>query len=86
MIKTEDTEDKIFPKVLDKKDKLVCWIVGNWNEKHERVKYYNELKKHINIYAFGHHFWKVVSDAQYKEILNRCKLYPSFENTVAHFD
>lgn len=56
MIKTEDTEDKIFPKVLEKKDKLVCWIVGNWNEKHERVKYYNELKKHINIYAFGHHF------------------------------
>uniref|UniRef100_A0A8C1YCU6 Fucosyltransferase n=1 Tax=Cyprinus carpio TaxID=7962 RepID=A0A8C1YCU6_CYPCA len=53
MIKTEDTEEKIFPKVLDKKDKLVCWIVGNWNEKHERVKYYNELKKHINIYAFG---------------------------------
>uniref|UniRef100_A0A8C2HG12 Fucosyltransferase n=1 Tax=Cyprinus carpio TaxID=7962 RepID=A0A8C2HG12_CYPCA len=45
--------DKIFPKVLDKKDKLVCRIVGNWNEKHERVKYYNELKKHINIYAFG---------------------------------
>uniref|UniRef100_A0A8C1RQ80 Fucosyltransferase n=1 Tax=Cyprinus carpio TaxID=7962 RepID=A0A8C1RQ80_CYPCA len=70
MIKTEDTEEKIFPKVLDKKDKLVCWIVGNWNEKHERVKYYNELKKHINIY----------------EILNRGKLYLSFENTVAHFD
>uniref|UniRef100_A0A8C1Z6N6 Fucosyltransferase n=1 Tax=Cyprinus carpio TaxID=7962 RepID=A0A8C1Z6N6_CYPCA len=45
--------DIIFPKVLDKKDKLVCRIVGNWNEKHERVKYYNELKKHINIYAFG---------------------------------
>uniref|UniRef100_A0A671RA16 Fucosyltransferase n=1 Tax=Sinocyclocheilus anshuiensis TaxID=1608454 RepID=A0A671RA16_9TELE len=43
MIKTEDTEDKIFPQVLDKKDKLVCWIVSNWNEKHERVKYYNEL-------------------------------------------
>ncbi len=26
MIKTEETEDKIFPQVLDKKDKLVCWI------------------------------------------------------------
>uniref|UniRef100_A0A671T1Y4 Fucosyltransferase n=1 Tax=Sinocyclocheilus anshuiensis TaxID=1608454 RepID=A0A671T1Y4_9TELE len=75
MIKTEDTEDTIFPQVLDKKDKLVCWIMGNWNEKHERVKYYNELQKHINIYAFGRHFGKVVSD-----------FYLSFENTDAHYD
>lgn len=86
MIKTEDTEDKIFPQVLDKKDKLVCWIVSNWNEKHERVKYYNELKKHIKMYAFGRHFGKAVNDAQYKEILTTCKFYLSFENTDAHYD
>ncbi|XP_051741849.1 4-galactosyl-N-acetylglucosaminide 3-alpha-L-fucosyltransferase 9-like [Ctenopharyngodon idella] len=86
VLKTEDNEDKIFPQVLDKKDKLVCWIVSNWNEKHERVKYYNELKKHIDIYALGHHFGKEVSNAQYNEILTRCKFYLSFENTVLHYD
>ncbi|KAL1278626.1 hypothetical protein QQF64_025299 [Cirrhinus molitorella] len=58
MIKTEDTEDKIFPQVLDKKDKLVCWVVSNWNEQHERVKYYNELKKYINV------IWGVILEKQ----------------------
>ncbi|XP_050962297.1 4-galactosyl-N-acetylglucosaminide 3-alpha-L-fucosyltransferase 9-like [Labeo rohita] len=86
MIKTEDVEDKIFPQVLDKKDKLVCWVVSNWNEQFERVKYYNELKKHINIYTFGRHFGKAVNDAEYKEILTTCKFYLSFENTAAHYD
>lgn len=86
MIKTEDTEDKIFPQVLDKKDKLVCWILSNWNEKHERVKYCNELKNHIELYAFGRYFGKAINDAQYKEILTTCKFYLSFENTDAHYD
>ncbi|NP_001096106.1 uncharacterized protein LOC100124609 [Danio rerio] len=86
IIKSEDTEDKIFPQVLDKKDKLVCWIVSNWNERHERVAYFNELKKHINIYALGRHFGKQLSDTQYKEALTRCKFYLSFENTNLHYD
>lgn len=86
VLKTEDTEDKIFPQVLDKKDKLVCWIVSNWNERHERVGYFNELKKHIDIYALGRHFGKQISDTQYKETLTRCKFYLSFENTNIHYD
>lgn len=44
---------------------LFCWIVSNWNEKHKWVKYYNELKNHIEMYAFGRHFGKVVSGAIY---------------------
>lgn len=86
MLKTEDTEDKIFPQVLDKKDKLVCWIVSNWDENLERVKYYNELKNHINISVFGRHFGKAVNQEEYKEILTSCKFYLSFENTAMHYD
>ncbi|KAL7883687.1 hypothetical protein SRHO_G00013450 [Serrasalmus rhombeus] len=56
ILKTEDTKDEIFPDVLKKKDKLVCWIVSNWNEQYDRVKYYNELKKHIDIKMYGHKF------------------------------
>ncbi|TRY89936.1 hypothetical protein DNTS_032919 [Danionella cerebrum] len=86
MLKSEHTEDAIFPQVLDKKDKLVCWIMSNWNERHERAKFYNELKKHIDIYTLGRHFGKEISDVEYKETLTRCKFYLSFENTNIHYD
>ncbi|KAI7790388.1 4-galactosyl-N-acetylglucosaminide 3-alpha-L-fucosyltransferase 9-like isoform X2 [Triplophysa rosa] len=85
-LKTEDTEDKIFPQVLDKKDKLVCWIVRNWNEDFKRVKYYNELKKHIHISLYGGHFGKTLNQEEYNEILTSCKFYLSFENTAIHYD
>ncbi|XP_065119312.1 4-galactosyl-N-acetylglucosaminide 3-alpha-L-fucosyltransferase 9-like [Paramisgurnus dabryanus] len=86
MLKTEDKEDSIFPQVLEKKDKLVCWVVSNWNDAFKRVKYYNELKNHINIHAVGRHFGKSPSYEEYKEILTSCKFYLSFENTDLHYD
>ncbi|XP_051994487.1 4-galactosyl-N-acetylglucosaminide 3-alpha-L-fucosyltransferase 9-like [Xyrauchen texanus] len=86
MFKSDGSEDEIFPQVLDKKDKLVCWIVSNWNDNHKRVKYYNELKQHIDIYALGRHFGKAIGDDEYKKTLTRCKFYLSFENTDGHYD
>lgn len=86
IFKTDDTEDKVFPQVLDKKNKLVCWIVSNWNENFERVKYYNELKNHIEISVFGGHFGKPLNNDEYKETLASCKFYLSFENTENYDD
>lgn len=67
---------------LPAKDKLVCWIVSNWNARYKRVEYYNELKKHIEINAYGNAFAKGVSDKEYSKIVSSCKFYLSFENSI----
>ncbi|XP_039648361.1 4-galactosyl-N-acetylglucosaminide 3-alpha-L-fucosyltransferase 9-like [Perca fluviatilis] len=67
---------------LPAKNKLVCWIVSNWNPQYERVKYYNELKKHIKIHSYGNAFARPISDQDYSKIVSSCKFYLSFENSV----
>ncbi|XP_066531535.1 4-galactosyl-N-acetylglucosaminide 3-alpha-L-fucosyltransferase 9-like [Hoplias malabaricus] len=86
VFKTEDTEeDDVFPEVLQKKDKLVCWIVSNWNKEHDRVKYYNELKHHITIEAYGRAFNKSLNEEEYHNVLTTCKFYLSFENAKSFY-
>ncbi|TWW53633.1 Alpha-(1,3)-fucosyltransferase 9 [Takifugu flavidus] len=41
VIATENVEDFVPPS----KNKLVCWIVSNWNQEYARVKFYNEFCK-----------------------------------------
>ncbi|KAM7367181.1 hypothetical protein PAMP_015103 [Pampus punctatissimus] len=67
---------------LPAKDKLVCWIVSNWNPKFKRFQFYDELKKHIKINAYGRAFGQLVSDQDYLKIISSCKFYLSFENSV----
>ncbi|XP_061599585.1 4-galactosyl-N-acetylglucosaminide 3-alpha-L-fucosyltransferase 9-like [Cololabis saira] len=64
------------------KDKLVCWIVSNWNPNHNRVKYYNELKKHVEVHVYGNAFKGRISGADYLPTLASCKFYLSFENSI----
>ncbi|KAK0151226.1 Alpha-(1,3)-fucosyltransferase 9 [Merluccius polli] len=64
------------------KDKLVCWIVSNWNNNDKRVKFYNELKKHIKIDTYGGAFGKRISSAEAAKIITSCKFYLSFENSI----
>ncbi|XP_034381695.1 4-galactosyl-N-acetylglucosaminide 3-alpha-L-fucosyltransferase 9-like [Cyclopterus lumpus] len=75
------SEDESFK--LPAKDKLVCWIVSNWNPKYKRVEYYNELKKHVEIHIYGKAFGKKLSDQEYSDILLSCKFYLSFENSIS---
>ncbi|XP_040886194.1 4-galactosyl-N-acetylglucosaminide 3-alpha-L-fucosyltransferase 9-like [Toxotes jaculatrix] len=72
--------DKRFE--LPAKNKLVCWIVSNWNERSKRVQFYNELKKHIQINSYGKAFGQTLSDEDYLKIVPSCKFYLSFENSV----
>ncbi|XP_018541133.1 4-galactosyl-N-acetylglucosaminide 3-alpha-L-fucosyltransferase 9 [Lates calcarifer] len=74
------SEDEKFK--LPKKNKLVCWVVSNWKTQYKRVQYYNELKNHINIQAFGNAFGQHLSDQDYTDIVSSCKFYLSFENSV----
>ncbi|XP_018599021.2 alpha-(1,3)-fucosyltransferase 9-like [Scleropages formosus] len=68
--------------VLPNKSKLVCWVVSNWNSNYDRVKYYNELKNHIEIYTAGNAFQKPVSHDDLLSLISSCKFYLSFENSV----
>ncbi|KAM9334665.1 4-galactosyl-N-acetylglucosaminide 3-alpha-L-fucosyltransferase 9-like [Symphorus nematophorus] len=67
---------------LPAKDKLVCWIVSNWNPRYKRVDFFNELKKHIEIHTYGNAFGQRVSHQDYQKIISSCKFYLSFENSV----
>ncbi|XP_053092788.1 4-galactosyl-N-acetylglucosaminide 3-alpha-L-fucosyltransferase 9-like [Pangasianodon hypophthalmus] len=78
---TEASEkDKTFN--IPPKDKLVCWIVSNWNPNFRRVKYFNELNKHIKIEVYGRHFNRSISNDDYISTLSSCKFYLSFENSI----
>ncbi|XP_076866168.1 4-galactosyl-N-acetylglucosaminide 3-alpha-L-fucosyltransferase 9-like isoform X2 [Brachyhypopomus gauderio] len=81
IIKAPDRGDEIFPAVLKKKDKVVCWIVSNWNERHDRVRYYKELKEHVHVETYGRAFQKPLNRDEYDNVMTSCKFYLSFENT-----
>ncbi|XP_068195579.1 4-galactosyl-N-acetylglucosaminide 3-alpha-L-fucosyltransferase 9-like [Antennarius striatus] len=68
--------------VLPRKNKMVCWIVSNWNEKHVRVKYFNEFQKHIKVDTYGRAVGAYVSHEEYLSIITSCKFYLSFENSI----
>ncbi|XP_055079805.1 4-galactosyl-N-acetylglucosaminide 3-alpha-L-fucosyltransferase 9-like isoform X2 [Periophthalmus magnuspinnatus] len=67
---------------LPTKDKLVCWIVCNWNSHFKRVQYFNELKKHVEIKTYSRAFGEYISNEMYVEIITSCKFYLSFENSI----
>uniref|UniRef100_A0A8C6WP23 Fucosyltransferase n=1 Tax=Neogobius melanostomus TaxID=47308 RepID=A0A8C6WP23_9GOBI len=74
-------EDGLFTRVPTK-ERLVCWIVSNWNLRYKRIQYYNELKKHIEIKTYGRAFGEYISNDKYIEIMTSCKFYLSFENSI----
>ncbi|KAM9497170.1 4-galactosyl-N-acetylglucosaminide 3-alpha-L-fucosyltransferase 9-like [Clarias gariepinus] len=73
-------KDRTFE--IPPKDKIVCWIVSNWNPNFRRVKYFNELSQHIKVEAYGRAFNRYVSDDDYNKILPSCKFYLAFENSI----
>ncbi|XP_027023917.1 4-galactosyl-N-acetylglucosaminide 3-alpha-L-fucosyltransferase 9-like isoform X1 [Tachysurus fulvidraco] len=74
--------------VIPKKDKLLCWFVSNmalYSGVGTRLKYYDELKKHINVTIFGGMVGKRLKDEDYYSTMASCKFYLSFENSI-HID
>ncbi|KAF0044130.1 hypothetical protein F2P81_003288 [Scophthalmus maximus] len=78
IVAAEGEEDFVPPS----KNKLICWIVSNWNQDHVRVKYYNELYKHIEVHAYGQAFGEYIADQDYFPTIASCKFYLSFENSI----
>uniref|UniRef100_A0A8C5RIN2 Fucosyltransferase n=1 Tax=Laticauda laticaudata TaxID=8630 RepID=A0A8C5RIN2_LATLA len=71
-----------FEYEMPNKEKLVCWVVSNWNPEHARVKYYNELSKYIEIHTYGQAFGDYISDKNLIPTISTCKFYLSFENSI----
>lgn len=67
---------------IPKKDKLVCWIVSNWNPGYKRTGFFNEFSKHIAVEGYGGHFNRPMSQDDYSKTVASCKFYLSFENSV----
>ena len=67
---------------MPSKNKLVCWIVSNWNQNYKRVAYYDVLKQHIDIEVYGQAFGKRVSNQDFDALIGSCKFYLSFENSI----
>ncbi|XP_061097661.1 4-galactosyl-N-acetylglucosaminide 3-alpha-L-fucosyltransferase 9-like [Conger conger] len=77
IVKTEENNFKI-----PSKNKLVCWIVSNWNPSYRRVAYYYELKRHIDINVYGRAFGRPVRGEDFDATIASCKFYLSFENSI----
>ncbi|XP_061699848.1 4-galactosyl-N-acetylglucosaminide 3-alpha-L-fucosyltransferase 9-like [Syngnathoides biaculeatus] len=78
LVSSQGVDDFIPPK----KNKLLCWIVSNWNTSYTRVKYYNELEKHIKVDVYGRAFNKFLTTQKYASTLTNCKFYLAFENSI----
>ncbi|KAG8546762.1 hypothetical protein GDO81_029879 [Engystomops pustulosus] len=69
---------------IPRKTKLAAWAISNWNPNSRRVKYYGELKKHLQVDIYGYRGLKLPRSKQL-ETLSTYKFYFAFENSI-HVD
>ncbi|XP_067307660.1 alpha-(1,3)-fucosyltransferase 4-like [Pseudorasbora parva] len=60
---------------------IVAWIVSNWNEQHERVRFYRILRRYVRVDVFGRNARDLVSDNIIRTV-SRYKFYLAFENSL----
>lgn len=66
---------------IPSKSKLLAWAVSNWNPNYRRVKYYNELKKYIQVDVYGRNHMPLPHD-KLLSTLSQYKFYLAFENSL----
>ncbi|NWU55207.1 FUT6 fucosyltransferase, partial [Dromas ardeola] len=68
------------PLSIPPKTKLVAWVVSNWRAGSHRVKYYQELKKHITVDVYGQHHLPLPWDKLLPTV-SQYNFYLAFENS-----
>ncbi|NXT53128.1 FUT6 fucosyltransferase, partial [Pluvianellus socialis] len=72
--------DQPQPLSIPPKTKLVAWAVSNWRADSYRVKYYQELKKHITVDIYGQHHLPLPRDKLISTV-SQYSFYLAFENS-----
>ncbi|XP_053304856.1 4-galactosyl-N-acetylglucosaminide 3-alpha-L-fucosyltransferase FUT6-like [Spea bombifrons] len=75
-----EKNDAIQNFTIPKKSMLVAWVVSNWNPQSQRVHFYEELKKYIQIDIYGRQH-KPLASGNMQENLSQYKFYLAFENS-----
>ncbi|NXT92992.1 FUT3 fucosyltransferase, partial [Anhinga rufa] len=68
------------PFSIPPKTKLVAWVVSNWKAGSHRVKYYQELKKHITVDIYGKYHLPLPRDKLLPTV-SQYNFYLAFENS-----
>ncbi|NWQ82843.1 FUT6 fucosyltransferase, partial [Columbina picui] len=68
------------PLSIPPKSKLVAWVVSNWRGDSHRVKFYQELKKHIAVDVYGQRHLPLPGDKLLPTV-SQYKFYLAFENS-----
>ncbi|XP_030055212.1 alpha-(1,3)-fucosyltransferase 4 [Microcaecilia unicolor] len=80
-----DQEEDVLDVVvrLPRKSKLLAWVISNWNEEHERVRYYRRLVRHVrvDVYGQGQVGLPLRGDGVLLRTVSRYKFYLAFENS-----
>ncbi|NXJ10689.1 FUT6 fucosyltransferase, partial [Odontophorus gujanensis] len=68
------------PFSIPPKTKMVAWVVSNWGATSPRVKYYEELKKHIPVDVYGRYHLPLSMD-KLLHTVSQYNFYLAFENS-----
>lgn len=68
------------PFSIPPKTKMVAWVVSNWRPSSHRVKYYEELKKHIPVDVYGRQHLPLSMDMLHQTV-SQYNFYLAFENS-----
>lgn len=60
---------------------IVAWIVSNWNEQHERVRFYRNLRQYVCVHVFGRDARDLIHDSVVRTV-SWYKFYLAFENSL----
>uniref|UniRef100_A0A8D2JHT6 Fucosyltransferase n=2 Tax=Varanus komodoensis TaxID=61221 RepID=A0A8D2JHT6_VARKO len=74
--------DQLQEVIIPPKSKLVAWVVSNWKPSYvqPRIKYYEELKKHISVDVYGRGHQPLPGN-KLLSTLSQYKFYLAFENS-----
>ncbi|NXJ27057.1 FUT6 fucosyltransferase, partial [Dicrurus megarhynchus] len=68
------------PAAIPHKSRLVAWVVSNWQEESRRVRYYQELRKHIPVDVYGKNHAPLAQD-ELLATISQYTFYLAFENS-----